>query len=682
MYSKLLRLTGLVAAVACVTLVTGATGSVRLATPVGGGLIASPIDSKALATPPTTDFCLANLGIHCYQPAQLQQAYNLNGLHAAGIDGRGETIAIVDSFGSPTIQNDLHVFDQTFGLPDPPNFSIITPAGAPPPFDPNNSDMDGWADETTLDVEWSHVMAPGANILLVETPTSETEGTTGFPEIVKAENYVIQNHLAQVISQSFGATEETFPSEQSLLDLRSPYVNAQSNNVTVVASSGDDGATDAQLNGSDLFTSPVVGWPASDPLVTAVGGTMLDLDNQGNHLAPDVVWNDFDSVGGGAGGGGLSSIFARPSFQDKVASTVGNARGIPDISMSASVDGAVVLYFSFEPNNVGYHLVGGTSEAAPEFAGIVAMADQVAQHPLGDINSALYQIPYGSGLVDVTQGNNTFGPFTNSDGNTYTVQGFDAGPGYDLASGVGTIDAARFVPDLAAVASCAAAPTGPPAPPGPPAHPGPPAPPGPPGPPAPPAGPAHGCGAGPGPGGPGPGGPGPGANCSSALSFAAITGDVHVPKGATCSLTDSTVNGTITVDPGGSLTLSGVTVGGDVHAPGGTSLTSGTLIKGNAEIANGRPGASSTVCGTEIDGNLDVHNNASETAIGTSASCTAGDTIGHNLTVHDNRVAGGQSATIAGNTVGGNLACMNNNPAPTGGGNTVSGTKTGQCTGF
>ena len=124
---------------------------------------------------------------------------------------------IVDSYGSPTIQSDLATFDAQFGLPAPPSFKIIQPAGAVPPYDPNDSTMIGWAGETTLDVEWSHSIAPGANILLVETPVAETEGVAGFPQIVKAENYVINHHLGQVISQSFDATEETFPSAASLL---------------------------------------------------------------------------------------------------------------------------------------------------------------------------------------------------------------------------------------------------------------------------------------------------------------------------------------------------------------------------------------------------------------------------------------------------------------------------------
>lgn len=398
----------------------------------------------ALSFPPSTSYCLANFGIHCYQPAQFARAYNLTPLHSAGVDGSGTTIVIVDAFGSPTIANDLHVFDQEFGLPDPPSLKVLQPAGPVPAFDPTNSDMAGWATETTLDVEYAHVFAPGAAIVLVETPVSETEGVQGFPQIVQAENYVIDHDIGDVISQSFGATEETFPNNDAILDLRSAYKNAARHHVTVLGSSGDNGATDTELNLVDLYPMRVNSWPSSDPLVTSVGGTQLDLDDAGNRLAPDVVWND----GYGAGGGGVSAVFPRPEFQDDVHKIVGRARGTPDISMSAAVDGAAILYYSFDPTRVGYHLVGGTSEACPEFAGIVAMATQLAGHRLGVLGDKLYGLDRDD-LVDITKGNNSFGPFTNSDGNTYTVSGYTALPGYDLASGLGTVDAPRFVHALA-----------------------------------------------------------------------------------------------------------------------------------------------------------------------------------------------------------------------------------------
>ncbi len=414
----------------------------------------------ANSAPLTTAQCEQQFQIACYGPAQIEQAYDLPALFAQGNAGQGRTIAIVDSFGSPTIAHDLKVFDRTYGLPDP-ELTVIQPAGPVPPYD-GSANRAGWAGETNLDVEWSHAMAPKANILLVETPTSEDEGTTGFPEIVTAEKFVIDNHLADVISQSFSATEETFPSKQSLLDLRGAYTDAAAKGVTVLAASGDSGAADATANG-DNFTFPVTSWPDSDPLVTGIGGSKLTLDEHGNHLAPDVVWNDtfdvptqqfiFGDNGPNAlaGGGGKSAVFPRPAFQFGVANVVGDRRGVPDISMSGACNGAVNVFQSFAGQPVGWSPTCGTSEATPLFAGIVALAAQRAGHPLGLINPALYfmSATHAPGLVDVTQGDNTVSFSQN--GQNFTVQGFEARHGYDLASGVGTVDAATFVPELAFV---------------------------------------------------------------------------------------------------------------------------------------------------------------------------------------------------------------------------------------
>jgi subtilase family serine protease len=415
----------------------------------------------SVATAPlTTAQCEAQFQIACYGANQIQTAYDLPTLYAHGTAGQGQTIAIVDSFGSPTIQADLNTFDTTYGLPAG-HVQVIQPAGAVPPWDPTNSDMTGWAGETTLDVEYAHTIAPKANILLVETPVSETEGTTGFPEIVTAEKYVIDHHLASVISQSFSATEETFPSKQSLLALRSAYVDAAQHHVTVLAASGDSGAADAELDGSTLYPNAVTSWPDSDPLVTGVGGTQLALDAKGNRTGKDVVWNDsynvptqqyiFGDNGPNplAGGGGKSVIFNRPDYQDGVAKVVGNTRGVPDISMSGACNGAVNVYQSFPGQPAGWYPTCGTSEATPLFSGIVALTAQFAHHPVGLINPGLYAMSaaHAPGLVDVTKGNNTVS-YT-QDGKVQTVQGFNALPGYDLASGVGTVDALRFVPELA-----------------------------------------------------------------------------------------------------------------------------------------------------------------------------------------------------------------------------------------
>ena len=254
------------------------TGAPSSSTPVAPHPLHGPaINAHGLSTPPTNDFCQANFAICCYNPTQIEKAYDLAPLYKRGTIGKGTTIVIVDSFGSPTIANDLRVFDQTFGLPDPPSLITRQDGGAVPAWDPTNADMIGWAEETTLDVEWAHAIAPGAKILIEATPVAETEGVTGLPEMMKAENYVINHNLGDVITQSFGATEETFPSKQSILTLRSGFNNAVNHHVTVLAATGDEGATSYMLNGNDFYTTSVIDWPASDPLVTAVGGTKLSL---------------------------------------------------------------------------------------------------------------------------------------------------------------------------------------------------------------------------------------------------------------------------------------------------------------------------------------------------------------------------------------------------------------------
>jgi subtilase family serine protease len=444
--------------------------------------------------PLTTADCEADFGFPCYEPFQLQRAYDLAPLFSRGIEGRGETIVIVDAFGSPSIASDLQTFDAAFGLPNPPSFQVITPEGpittnpsnctsaySPPPAPDLCSDYYGWTEETSLDVEWSHVMAPQANILLVETPMTETEGIYGFPQIVAAENYVIDHHLGDVITQSFGATEQTFTSPSQILSLRSAYINAAQHGVTVLASSGDQGSTGAYCDPSSgcanpnddicCFSTPSISWPASDPLVTAVGGTQLSLNDEGYRTAPDRVWNDPISLVGvtgpdytlGSSGGGHSTVFSRPPFQDGVAGIVGDSRGTPDIAMSAAVNGAVDYYDSTAPADApGWSFTGGTSEASPLFSGIVALADQVAGHSLGYLNPALYAMAQSGardGIVPISQGGNTFtfcmaadvqsNGSCASSSDLVTVPGFSANGSYNDATGWGTVDAAVFVPALA-----------------------------------------------------------------------------------------------------------------------------------------------------------------------------------------------------------------------------------------
>src|SRR6266480_3613412 len=248
-------------------------------------------------TPPTQAACNAVLR-RCFNPDAMHNSYNYASLLAAGNKGQGKTIAIVDSFGSDTIRNDLGVFDTTLNLPHmcgevpaipcdskTPNFNILevqgSPSATPPP--PNNGtgqeNHNLWALEVSLDVEWAHATAPLANILLVTSPTAETLGVQGFQQFMNAEQYVVNNHLADVITQSFGAGEGSFHNGlAALTNLRHAFIDAQANKVTVFPSSGDFGTANIYkepVKNPAVIPYPSVGWPASDPLVTGVGGTYL-----------------------------------------------------------------------------------------------------------------------------------------------------------------------------------------------------------------------------------------------------------------------------------------------------------------------------------------------------------------------------------------------------------------------
>ncbi|GAA1910216.1 S53 family peptidase [Streptantibioticus ferralitis] len=399
---------------------------------------------KGVGSPLTTEQCQAKWKLACYSPLQYRQAYNLNPLYKKGVTGKGRTIVIVDSFGSPTVQHDLDVYSKQFGIPS--TKVEVKKWGNVPPWDPKNADMTGWAGETTLDVEMAHAIAPDAKIVLIETAVAETEGVTGLPEMMDAEKWAIDHNIGDVITQSFGATENTFPGFDkgdfsSINNLRYAFKDAAKHGVTVLASSGDGGATDNTADGKGYYKYRVNSWPSSDPLVTSIGGTQLHLNDKGDRIKPESVYNDH-----GAGGGGQSHVFTRPAFQNSVKNVVGTRRGTPDISMAAAVDGGAWVYSSYDPTSVGWDVSGGTSEASPLFSGIIALADQQAGHRVGDIHKALYKLNSESahnpntGIVDVKDGTN----------NSYAgVTGYTAVKGYDMATGVGTVDAVRFVPALA-----------------------------------------------------------------------------------------------------------------------------------------------------------------------------------------------------------------------------------------
>ncbi|MBF9070803.1 S53 family peptidase [Streptacidiphilus fuscans] len=443
-------------------------------------------------TPPTEAQC-SSAGRRCFDPASVHAAYNTGPLTAAGYDGRGMTIAIVDSYGSDTIAHDLHVYDQAFGVAPMcgeesvscasgmPTFSQLSLQGspatvAPPPQSKGTGQENkaGWDLEVSLDVETAHAMAPGANILLVTTPTAETLGVQGMPQMMAAEDYVVQHHLANVISQSFASAEGAFSSTAALQNLRYAFQDAAANGVTVLGSSGDNGTSDSTKSpvkkGGTPIPYPSVEWPASDPLVTGVGGTYLctdatatsgrTVDSTSNPAAcqtnvgqAEVGWTD--------SGGGYSAIFSRPSYQDTLpagSTAIGAMRGVPDISLQASSSTGGLVYVSLPPDgssglscgstpcSSGWYDIGGTSLACPQWAGLVAIADQINGGGLGPINPALYKVAanptqYAADFNDITVGNNT---------TSTTVPGYPASTGWDPVTGLGTPNAALLLPDLVA----------------------------------------------------------------------------------------------------------------------------------------------------------------------------------------------------------------------------------------
>jgi subtilase family serine protease len=434
--------------------------------------------------PPTEAQCHAR-GQRCFAPAAVAGAYDYKSLHDSGIDGRGYTIALVDSFGSQTVASDLNNFDTAFGLqhlcgetgytcqPGDPTFKILTVQGTPPttPPPPNNGTgqeaHDLWAVEVSLDVEWAHATAPGANILLVTSPTAETLGVQGLPAFMNAEQYLVDNHLADVISQSFGTGEGAFHNGLAALqNLRHAFISAQANHVTVLASTGDNGTANVMkepVKNPAVIPYPSVGWPASDPLVTAVGGTYLCMDSTTGTTIDSSppsgscpAFSGQREVGWIAGGGGYSILFPRPAYQNTlpagstfVGSSAGapgpnsNMRGIPDISYQASARTGLLVY---DEGEGGWFVVGGTSCSSPQWAGLVAMADQIKGSDIGFMNPALYSIAsnpakYAADFHDITTGNNQLDS---------SIPGYSASTGWDAVTGLGTPDAAKLLPDLAA----------------------------------------------------------------------------------------------------------------------------------------------------------------------------------------------------------------------------------------
>jgi hypothetical protein len=342
---------------------------------------------------------LADLGVNGYTPNQISQAYGFNQiLFANGTvkgDGSGQTIAIVAAYNDPNLANDLQVFDQQFGLPNAA-LSVFNQIGGTylPETDPTGM----WEAEEALDVEWAHAMAPGANLVLVEA------NSDNFTDLLRAVHTAASLPGVSVVSMSWGDAE--FPTETSYDSFFTTPVGHTG--VTFVAASGDTGAP------------PI--YPAASPNVLSVGGTTLTLDGQGNYVS-ETAWS--------GSGGGISAYEAQPSYQKSVVSQSMTQRTTPDVAYDADPQTGFAVYDSYGEAG-GWIVKGGTSAGAPQWAALIAIADQgralVGEGTLDGPSQTLpmiYQMP-SSNFHDIISGRSMGTP------------SYSAGPGYDLVTGRGT----------------------------------------------------------------------------------------------------------------------------------------------------------------------------------------------------------------------------------------------------
>jgi subtilase family serine protease len=427
------------------------------------------VASPATVIPDGLPYCrtgsvATGLRLICYAPSFVRTAYN----YPSNLDGTGQTILIVDAFGSPTIATDLALFDAVFHIPPPPSFTILCPDGCPTfnRRDTHHNEL-GWTVETSLDVEYAHAMAPGAKIVLVVASTSSGNA------INSAEAQAIRLYPGSVMSQSFGIPEIVVHANNAqLLQGARNYVAAAQAGITVLASAGDFGAT----NG---FAAANASFPASDPLVLGVGGTEGDpyTDPSSTTLScaagatcsaglatftgpcssvngflrspctpvgygGERVWNEALFAPGATTGGAPSLIFSVPSYQDGLGLST---RTVPDVSYNAAIHGGVLVVNSTILGFPAFFIIGGTSAGSPQWAAIIALANQAAGRPLGFLNRAIYQLAHSAGYAndfhDITLGNNEM---------PGTPAGFSAAAGWDDATGWGTPNVANFVRDLVA----------------------------------------------------------------------------------------------------------------------------------------------------------------------------------------------------------------------------------------
>ncbi len=418
---------------ACTTGISPLSGSRGTVTPTSTSESKSPL----LPTRTAGDACPKNLSLpaSCLTPQAIRVAYGVNSLIEQGYTGKGQTIIDLVSFGSPTLQKDMEVYNKTFNLP-PLDLQVISPLNVPE-YDPTN-DKGGWSDETELDVQIIHALAPDAKVIVLSSPVAETEGTVGLPEFRQLEQYVIDHKLGNIVSQSWGASEITLQDDagkQELQKWNDLFQNGTTQQgITYLSSSGDQGATDYADDKHRLAKEQTTSFAPDSPWVTSVGGTTLST--RGNTLQ-ETAWS--------GSGGGFSRFYSQPDYQKTLPAQTqklfNGRRGVPDVAAVADPYTGLAIYL-----NGQWTQAGGTSASAPVWAALVAIANQQAGRPLGFINPGLYKLAasstYAQDFHDIISGNNT--------NNQAQVKGYDAVPGWDPITGLGTPNAMHLIPDLIA----------------------------------------------------------------------------------------------------------------------------------------------------------------------------------------------------------------------------------------
>ncbi len=374
---------------------------------------------------------------HLMVPGDFATIYNVNPLYNAGINGSGVSIAIVGHTNPPI--NDWSIFRDMMGLPNNPP-QVIT--NVDPGDVSYNEDI-----EADLDVEWAGAVAKNATIIFVTSKSVATDGA------LLSIQFIVNNNVAPIMSTSFSACESMLSSAANAF-FNNFWSQAAAQGITSFVASGDYGAGDCTTtdsNGNILSWALGVNGIASTPYNVAVGGTMFN-EGSGNFwnifnetgfssalsYIPEVVWNENGM--GGATGGGASSLYAKPIWQVGPGVPADGMRDIPDVSLAASLHDAYYVVVQGQPVPGGG--VGGTSASSPAFAGLMALIVQKTGERQGNINPKLYQLGYSQYNLngpkvfhDITSGNNSF----------QGVTGYTAGVGYDLATGLGSVDATVLV---------------------------------------------------------------------------------------------------------------------------------------------------------------------------------------------------------------------------------------------